>query len=73
MSIENQENLEKKLEMRTNDFALAKKVIFELRQNLLKAGYNLEFPELKNGYMFVAKSSGKTVIAKLTDENKKTS
>lgn len=68
MSIENQENLEKKLEIRTNDFALAKKVIFELRQNLYKAGYQIIFPKLKNGYMFVAKSSGKTVIAKLTSE-----
>lgn len=68
MSIENQENLEKKLEMRTNDFNLAKKVIFELRQNLYKAGFHIEFPEIKGVYMFVAKSSGKTVIAKLTNE-----
>ena len=68
MSIENQENLEKKLEIRTNDFALAKKVIFELRQNLFKAGYCIVFPELKNSYKFIAKTSGKTVIAELTKE-----
>lgn len=68
LSITNQKNPEKTLELRTNDFEFAKKVFFELSQNLIKSGFDIEFTYLKNGHMFISKSLEKSVITKLTIE-----
>lgn len=68
LRVTNLKNVEKTLELQTNDVELAKKVFFELGQNLIKSGFDIEFPYLKNGHMFIAKCLEKSVITKLTSE-----
>ena len=68
LTITNQQNDKKTLELRTNDFEFAKKVFFKLGQNLIKAGFDIKFPYVKNAHVFIAMSIEKSVIAKLTEE-----
>ena len=68
LRITNLVNFEKMLELQTNDFEFAKKVFFELGENLIKTGFDLQYPYLKNGHLFIAKSIEKSIVAKLTNE-----